>query len=96
MNRSRVKDQDSSNKNCPTKLSQSWKCVPKQPFSRKCMVENLRFHARCQKYSLVSIEGLEVMTVNIEERNMWAEKRCVCVNGDTKCFGIVVRVFGGC
>ena len=39
-----------------------------------------------QKYSLVSIEGLEVMTVNI-----WGHR---CVYGDTECFGIVVPVFG--
>ena len=57
----------SSNKNSPTKLAQSWQCVPKQPFSKKFMEGKLRFHARYQKCSLLSIEGLEVMTVNIEE-----------------------------
>ena len=31
------------------------------------MEKKLRFHARYQKCSLVSIEGFEVMTVNIEE-----------------------------
>ena len=49
------------------KLAQSWQCIPNQPFSSNYIEEKLRYHARCQKCSLVSIEGLEVMTVNIEE-----------------------------
>ena len=57
------KGQDSSNKNCLTKLAQSWQCVPKQSFSKHCMEEKLRFHARNQKCSLMSTKRLEVMTV---------------------------------
>ena len=43
------------------------------------MVEKLRFHARYQKCSLVSIEGLKVMTVNIEEGKYGGgEQMCLC------------------
>ena len=42
------------------------------------MEEKLRFHARYQKCSLVSIEGLEVMTVNIKEGKYGGgEKMCL-------------------
>ena len=43
-----MKDRDSSNKDCPIKLAQSWQCVPKQSFFKNCMEEKLRFHARYQ------------------------------------------------
>ena len=46
------------------------------------------------KCSLVSLEGLEVMTVNIEEGKYRGGE--ICVYRDTEWFGIVVPVFGGC
>ena len=45
---SRMKHQDSSNKNIPIKRAQSWQCIPLQLSSKNCREKKLRFHARYQ------------------------------------------------
>ena len=62
------------------------------------MKEKTEISRQLSKCSLVSIEGLQVMTVNIEEGKYrrgggggGGEKRCVY--GNTEWFGTVVPVF---